>query len=181
MTNLTEQQKRQQEAAAFGLPQADIDPSKFTHEQIEAFREVVFARDAANAAMTREFDLNKPPTPPYRYQEFPRMLYRKDKTVIVKNAAEQAKLLTQGWNLQPVWDVAVPGAGIDAAAAAEAAAIDAQLNPKREFADEDIERLRELVAAHDAKHRPKRKQPDHFRKWNEKQKAMKAQASTNVE
>jgi len=38
--------------------------------------------------MLREFDLNKPPTQPYRYQEYPRMLYRDGKTVVVKDDIE---------------------------------------------------------------------------------------------
>jgi hypothetical protein len=76
MNRLTNGQKQQQEAAAYGLPlrPQTLDVSHMTHEQIEALRGVLFQHDAQNAAMTREFDLNKPPTPPYRYQEYPRLL-----------------------------------------------------------------------------------------------------------
>jgi hypothetical protein len=75
--SITNEQKRIQEAAAYGLPQRQtIDVSDLSHEQIEVLRGVLFQHDAQNAAMTREFDLNKPSTPPYRYQEFPRLLYR---------------------------------------------------------------------------------------------------------
>ena len=69
MTRLTNEQKQQQEAAAYGLPLQQRQPlnlDNLTHEQIEAIRGVVFKHDAQNAAMTREFDLNKPPTPRFR-------------------------------------------------------------------------------------------------------------------
>jgi len=74
--NLTDEQKRIQETAAYGLPpqQRPLELNNLTHAQIEGLRQVVFQHDAQNAAMTRGFDLNKPPTPPYRYQEYPRML-----------------------------------------------------------------------------------------------------------
>ena len=144
---ITDEQKRQQDAASYGLPHQAIDPSKFTHEQIEAFREVVFQRDAANAAMTREFDLNKPPTPPYRYQEFPRMLYRGAKNTIVKNASERDKLLAQGWTIEPQQAVAAPSApALDSETAAEVAAIDEKLHARSsEFSPGQIDMLRKMI------------------------------------
>src|SRR5215472_6991326 len=159
MTGITDEQKRQQDAAAYGLPHQAIDPSKFTHEQIEAFREVVFQRDAANAAMTREFDLNRPPTPPYRYQEFPRMLYLGSATKIVKNASERDKSLAAGWTLDPQQAVEVaPAPALEPAVAAEAAAMDAKLKPERhDFTPAQIEMLRKMIAEHDDRAKPTKK------------------------
>ena len=98
--NLTEEQKQIQQTAVYGLPQRQsIDVSGMSHEQIEALRGVLFQHDAQHAAMTREFDLNKPPTPPYRYQEFPRLVYRDSKTALANNADELEELLARDWSI----------------------------------------------------------------------------------
>jgi hypothetical protein len=132
MNRLTNEQKQKQEAAAFGLPlrPQSLDVSNMTHEQIEALRGVLFRHDARNAAMTREFDLNKPPPPPYRYQEYPRMLYRDGKTAVVQNDGELLDMLSHGWSKTPPAAESVElhlGGELSAEMRAEAAAIDAQL------------------------------------------------------
>jgi hypothetical protein len=147
MNHLTNEQKRIQETAAYGLPQQrqTLDVSGMTHEQIEALRGVLFQHDAANAAMTREFDLNKPPTPPYRYQEYPRMLYRDTETAIVRNQMELEQSLASGWSKTPAASMEVNlGGELSPAMRAEAQAIDARLRaPSREdLLQQEIELLR---------------------------------------
>jgi hypothetical protein len=130
MNHLTNEQNRIQQTAAFGLPlrQQSIDVSNMTLEQIEALRGVLFQHDARNAAMTREFDLNNPPKVPYRYQEYPRMLYRGDKTVIVKDDGECAAFLANGWSKDPAAAIEVNIAPeLDSQSVAEIAAINARL------------------------------------------------------
>jgi hypothetical protein len=60
--HLTEEQKRIQETAVYGLPQQQrpLGLNNLTHEQIELLRGVLFQHDAQNAAMTRERDARKP-------------------------------------------------------------------------------------------------------------------------
>lgn len=129
--SLSEQQKQIQEAAAYGLPQTPTAPGGFTHEQIEGMRRFIQQYDAQNAAITREFDLNKPPTPPYRYQEFPRLLYRGGKTITAQDARGQDLLLQQGWSVAPPLGTKVDiEVKLDPQSAAEAQAIDLQLRPK---------------------------------------------------
>lgn len=49
-----------------------------------------------------EFDLNNPPIlEPYRFQEFPKMLYRDDKNIVVKDSEEEKAYLAKGWSPKP--------------------------------------------------------------------------------
>jgi hypothetical protein len=125
---ITEEQKRIQEAAAYGLPQNAGLPANYTHEQIEFLRGLIFQHDAQNAAMTREFDLNKPPTPPYRYQEFPRLVYRAGDMAVVKDKNQLSNMLSHGYSITPSANMEVSiEPELDSQSAAEAQAIDARL------------------------------------------------------
>ena len=157
MDRLTNQQIQQQEAAAYGLPLRGqtIDVSGMTHEQIEALRGVLFQHDAANAAMTREFDLNKPPTPPYRYQEFPRMLYRGDQVHIVPDAYALEEALAQGWDLRPQGTPQLNlGGDLTPAQMVEVQRVDAEA---RKPSHADLERQIEQLRAENAELKQKRK------------------------
>jgi hypothetical protein len=143
---LTNEQMQQQEAAAFGLPlrPQTLDVSNMTHEQVEALRGVLFQYDARNAAMQREFDLNKPPTPPYRYQEYPRMLYLGRETAIVKDEFELEQYLAHGWSKEPQEAPMLNlGGDLPPSMMAEVAAIDAEARkPSREDLERQIAVLR---------------------------------------
>jgi hypothetical protein len=147
--NLTKEQIHQQQAAVYGLPPQTIDVSHMSHEQIEALRAVLFQHDAQNAAMAREFDLNKPPTPPYRYQEFPRMLYRDGRTFIVKDQRELEEQCGLGWSKTPPATMEVNlGGELPAAIMVEVAAIDAEARkPSHQDLIEEVEKLRAENAA----------------------------------
>ena len=135
---ITEEQKRIQEAAAYGLPQNAGLPANYTHEQIEFLRGLIFQHDAQNAAMTREFDLNKPPTPPYRYQEYPRLVYRGAKTAAAVDEFDLENLLTSGWSLTPPENLEVNlGGELSPAMLAEVQAVDIEA---RKPARQDLER-----------------------------------------
>jgi hypothetical protein len=101
MTNLTEEQKQIQERAVYGLPLQGPNSGPMTHEQAEFLRNLLVQHDAQNAAQVREFDLNKPPTPPYRYQEYPRLVYRDGKTQLVEDPVDLQRLLADGWSIKP--------------------------------------------------------------------------------
>src|SRR5215472_18103758 len=99
MSDITNEQRRFQQMAAYDLPRES--PGNYTHEQIEGMRRFVQSYDAQNAAIRQEFDLNKPPTPPYRYQEYPRMLYRGAQTAIVQDDVELEIMLAENWSKDP--------------------------------------------------------------------------------
>jgi len=130
--NLSDEQRRIQQAAAFDLPRES--PGNYTHEQIEGMRRFVQSYDAQNAAIRQEFDLNKPPTPPYRYQEYPRMLYRGAQTTIVHDDDELEIMLAQDWSKTPPLPGTVEinlGGQLTPAMQAEVQRIDTQARTKR--------------------------------------------------
>jgi hypothetical protein len=51
----------------------------------------------------QEFDLNKPHSEPYSYQEFPYTLYdhRSKRTRLAANAQERQRLIAMGWRSEP--------------------------------------------------------------------------------
>jgi len=129
-----------------------------THEQIEGMRRFVQSYDAQNAAITREFDLNKPPTPPYKYQEYPRMLYRGTQTSIVHDDDECELMLSQNWSKTPSQAGTVNlnlGGDLTPAMRAEAQAIDARLRePSRNDMEREMEKLRAENAELKRQHPP---------------------------
>ncbi len=47
-------------------------------------------------------DINNPPHRRYQHQEYPKMLYSDAKTKVVKDAAEEQKLIAAGWSSRPM-------------------------------------------------------------------------------
>ena len=127
-SNLTPQQKREAEAAIYGLQEP---PYPMSHDlsasEIERMRAMIAQHDQKTSVT--EFDLNKPPVEPYVYQPFPKTVYHPDgRNRIVRDEPEMEMALEAGWKLKPI--VAAPAveqADLDPETAAEAAAIDAQL------------------------------------------------------
>lgn len=100
-------------------------PLPFTHEEVERMRQIVMSHDKAMFGGIKEFDLNKPPKEPYRYQEFPRCLYH-HATAKTKNVANQAELeqhLSAGWSKDPC-PIEAPEPELDEATLAETAELD---------------------------------------------------------
>lgn len=130
-SNLTPEQRRQQEAAILGIS-AEAPPLAPTLEQIEFMRTQVAKFDAANAP--REFDLNNPPRVPYRFQEYPKMLYHHEDRVsrVVQNKAQEDGLVGLGYVREPFAAAAEAVAPqLDPATLAEIARIDAELKKKK--------------------------------------------------
>ena len=179
MTNLTDEQKQIQDRAAYGLPQQapSLDVGAMTHEKIEWLRGLIFQHDAQNAAMTREFDLNKPPTPPYRHQEFPRLLYRDGKTMAATTKAALEEMLKSGWSMDPPPTMEVNlGGELTAEMKAEAAAIDAQLHqPSVKDLMAEIEALKARLDSSIEKPPPRKKEPSGLAKYRARMKELKEQ------
>ena len=130
-SNLTPEQRRQQEAAILGIS-AETPPQAPTLEQIEFMRTQIAQFDARNAP--REFDLNNPPRVPYRHQEYPKMLYHHEDRVsrVVQNQAQEDGMIALGYVREPFAAAAEPVAPqLDPATLAEVARIDAELKKKR--------------------------------------------------
>lgn len=131
-SGLTKEEKRQAEAAVFGLPEKarTMSDLQLTSEEIERMRAIVAQHD--NAGKAKEFDLNKPPVEAYSHKEFPRVVYNhKRKTQkLVHTKAELDKHVTAGWKTEPFVSDPPEDPDLDPAERAEAAAIDAQLKKK---------------------------------------------------
>jgi hypothetical protein len=129
--HLTKQQRAEQERAIYGVPEVPMDISQLSHEDIEKMRQIVQAHD--NNGKINTFDLNKPPQEPYRFREFPCMLYdharRRHKTV--HSEEERKTALAAGFRRDPFPAEEIKEVELDPADAAEAAAIDKQLRAKK--------------------------------------------------
>jgi len=107
-SNLTEKEQREAVRALYGLAGEHMhnpNPTDLTYEERVMLRRLLDdadQKDAANAM--REFDLNKPPVPPYVYREYPRLLYN-HQTKQNKRAhtyEQQQSMLAEGWSEQPL-------------------------------------------------------------------------------
>lgn len=76
-----------------------------TPQDAERLRQILDAYQAKNPPSIKEFDLAKPPTKPYRHQEYPKVMYHhatgryKD----ANNAQEEATAIEAGWSTQSVF------------------------------------------------------------------------------
>jgi hypothetical protein len=109
---LTKQEKREAEAAIYGVSLAPASPNLnsqesfmstsqtgLSAEEIERMRAIIAQHDQQNPGNgIKEFDLNNPPVEPYRHKEFPLHLTSKDgKVKVAHNDAVAAKLARKGY------------------------------------------------------------------------------------
>ncbi len=104
---LTKQEKKDAEAALFGLrpipPMTNLNPVPISPEDIERMRTIVAQSDDANKRENREFDLNDPPRKQYVHQTYPMTLYNHERRENreAKNPKELAEALAHGWQKEP--------------------------------------------------------------------------------
>jgi len=134
-SNLTRQQQREAEAAIYGLPTNNnqMELEDLTPQDIERMRAIVQSHDRTTGKI-ETFDLNKPPQQPLVFRPYPKMIYHHGKRAhkVIQNEEQLAEHLGQGWDTQPYPAEPPEPVHLDAAAAAEAAAIDTQLKALRE-------------------------------------------------
>lgn len=128
-SNLTKEQRREAEAAIYGLK--PIDPMQYaelTAQEIERMRAIVAQHDRSTGK-SEEFDLNNPRTAPYRYQKFPKMIYHHAKrdNRIVRSEDELQGFYELGWTDQPYPAEPTETVQLDAASAAEVEQVDRKL------------------------------------------------------
>lgn len=101
-SNLTEKEQREALAAAYGLAGVSMTPELSYEERIK-MRRHLDALDAKEAGGSKEFDLNKPPVPPYVYREYPFLMYHHQtgQTRPAINYEQRQKLLAEGWSEDP--------------------------------------------------------------------------------
>ncbi len=105
-SNLTAQEQREAEAALYGLEVNNSmtpQPSTFSQDDIERMRAILRAHDAAAGGVVKEFDLNKPAPVPYRYREFPKLVYDHTKRThkAVHDRAQEQAALEAGFQNEP--------------------------------------------------------------------------------
>lgn len=123
---LTKLQKREAEAAVYGLLESSY-VSSFSTAEIENMRRVLAQYDQSANGGIKEFDLNHPPKDPYVHQEFPRMMYRGTATKVAQSADEMQDAEANGWNRTPSLPVVQASAAFDAETEAEVDAINAKI------------------------------------------------------
>ena len=130
--NLTKEQKRQAEAAIFGLQEIPVSP-ELTQDEIERMRTILAQHDSRKGV--QEFDLNNPPKKPYVHQEYPRVMYHHGKRQmrVAKSPDEVHAAEAAGWQKEPFLPEGAepPEIELDPESAQEAAEADAKLRKVR--------------------------------------------------
>src|SRR5262245_21246077 len=101
-SNLTPQQEREATAAIYGLDaRSAMSPTDFSYEERVRLRQLLDTLDQKDAAGRKEFDLAKPPVPPYVYREYPFILYNHQtrKSQPAHNYEEKEQMLANGWSV----------------------------------------------------------------------------------
>ena len=96
--------KEEHEALAAVYGQSPMSPQddNLTYEDRVRMRRMLDQLDQKEAGGQKEFDLNKPPTPPYRYREYPFLMYHPtEKPRVARNIEERQKMLAMGWTEEP--------------------------------------------------------------------------------
>lgn len=131
---MTREQKQEAEAVIYGLAKGQhMAPNPLDNisaADVERMRLIVNAHDQQSAP--KEFDLNNPPVAPYRHQEFPSIVYHHEarKHKLVHNEDQLSAAYDEGFLKEP-FSAEVPEVELDAASAAEAAQVDAQIAKKK--------------------------------------------------
>jgi hypothetical protein len=102
-SNLTKEQRREAEAAIYGLSTKQMI-DQLSPEEIERMRQIVAQHDQTSGKNgIKEFDLNNPPRLPYRFQEYPKTVYDHEgrRSFIVRNREDEKEALESGLRLDP--------------------------------------------------------------------------------
>jgi hypothetical protein len=105
-SNLTEKEQREAMQAVYGLAErGNMSPiTELTYEERVKMRRMLDQLDQKEASgAMKEFDLNKPPVPPYVYREYPFLLYNHStmKARPAHNHEERQRMLAEGWSEDP--------------------------------------------------------------------------------
>lgn len=104
-SNLTPKQQREAMEAIYGgnvTPTAE-QQADLSFEEVERLRRILDRYDKTQQGGRKEFDLAKPPVPPYQFRPYPMLMYNHQtrKTQAARSSLEQAGLETEGWSVDP--------------------------------------------------------------------------------
>lgn len=103
-SNLTTQQQNEAMASLYSPPQQQGNVNiSLTPEQYRLLQMLQAQAGNLMDQPIKEFDLNKPPVEPYRYHEFPQMLYQHETRQyrIVSSPSERQAVMEEGWRTEP--------------------------------------------------------------------------------
>jgi hypothetical protein len=126
---LNKEQRHAQEAAVYGVP-VSTEQITLTHDEAERLRAMLAQHD--RQSMPKQFDLNAPPKEPYRFQEFPCVIYDHEERVtkVVHSEEERAAYLAEGWRRE-AFGAELSEVALDPDEAAEVAKVDQLVHAKR--------------------------------------------------
>lgn len=135
-SSLTEKEQHEAEEAIYGLAEREsvMTPELLTYEDRVRMRRILDQMDQKDAAgAMKEFDLNKPPVPPYVYREFPFLMYHHQtkQSKPAQNHQERERMLAEGWSTDPFGSDAPPEIPLSAEEHAEAEEINNKLKKRR--------------------------------------------------
>jgi hypothetical protein len=107
ISSLTDKQQKEAMASVYGLGGNTMTPtmnqSDLSYEERIKLRRLLDSLDQKEAGGMKEFDLAKPPVPPYQYREFPFVMYHHQTRVSkpARNHEEREQMKAQGWSEAP--------------------------------------------------------------------------------
>jgi hypothetical protein len=137
-SHFTQQEIRDAERSIYGLPKDTMPRTQpnepaLSESEIQHMRHILARHDKGGGRKLREFDLNKPPVEPYRHEEYPKAMHnhvtRKTKDAL--DAAHEEELAGQGFQPEAFPNELPLEPALDAAEAAEVAALDKQARKKK--------------------------------------------------
>jgi hypothetical protein len=131
VSTLTAQQQREAMQAIYGDP---MTPETLTYEDRVRMRRLLDEMDHKDTVgSTKEFDLNKPPVPPYVYREFPFLMYHhaSHQTKPARSGEERERMMAAGWSEDPFPAEAPPEVLLTAEEQAESEEVDKKLKKRR--------------------------------------------------
>lgn len=127
-TNLTPKEEREALRAVYGIAEKDEDmtPQELSYEERIKMRRYLDSLDQKEAGGMKEFDLNKPPTPPYVFREYPFTMYNHELGTarLAHNYHERQQLQAGGWSENPAAPLPPPEIELSEAERAEAGEMD---------------------------------------------------------
>lgn len=133
-SNLTEKQQHDAIQAIYGVERDPMTPEALTYEERVKMRRMLDQMDQKEASgAMKDFDLNKPPVPPYQYREFPFLMYNHEekRTKAARDHVERERMIAEGWSESPLPPEPPPEIQLTAAEHAEVEETDKQLAKKR--------------------------------------------------
>lgn len=106
---------------------------ELSYEERVRMRRHLDMLDQKEAGTRKEFDLNRPPVPPYHFREYPFLMYHHPtkQARAAQNHEQRQKMLAEGWSEDPV-PIQTPEVELTASEILQASEIDRRLKMPKE-------------------------------------------------